>query len=65
FKALASYRPQQDDELVLQPGDQVVVTAEFDDGWAVGQNLSRGGETGVFPMSALNRPVSRTDSSVS
>ncbi|KAI9224760.1 hypothetical protein BC828DRAFT_372587 [Blastocladiella britannica] len=60
FKAIAQYQPQQDDELDLHPGDQVVVTAEFDDGWAMGQNLTRGsGMPGLFPLSALHRPISR------
>ncbi|ORX95263.1 hypothetical protein K493DRAFT_337417 [Basidiobolus meristosporus CBS 931.73] len=46
------YRPALPDELALEVDDVIVIVWTFDDGWAVGRNLSRGGE-GAFPMACV------------
>lgn len=49
FTVISTYTPTLSDELDIQPGDQVEVLVEYDDGWCQGVNLSRGGAKGVFP----------------
>ncbi|KAL0082892.1 hypothetical protein J3Q64DRAFT_1614687, partial [Phycomyces blakesleeanus] len=42
------YPPQVDDELSLSIGDIVCLALSFDDGWALGFNITSG-RKGVFP----------------
>ncbi|KAK4515083.1 mgpp2cl-1, protein phosphatase 2C-like protein 1 [Mucor velutinosus] len=53
FTIISSYTQTLDDELYIQPGDQVQVYTEYDDGWCLGINLTRGGSRGVFPQHCL------------
>lgn len=48
-QALYPYQASMADELDLSPGDIVNVQRVFDDGWAVGVNMSSGNE-GAFPV---------------
>ncbi|KAF9301823.1 hypothetical protein BGZ74_006225 [Mortierella antarctica] len=48
-QALYPYQASMADELDLNPGDIVNVQRVFDDGWAVGVNMSSGNE-GAFPV---------------
>ncbi|GAA5896184.1 hypothetical protein JCM5296_007256 [Sporobolomyces johnsonii] len=50
-----TFDPSLDDELVLYPGDCVQVLMKYDDGWALGLNLSTGNPPakGVFPFDCL------------
>ncbi|GAA5941801.1 uncharacterized protein JCM15063_000775 [Sporobolomyces koalae] len=50
-----TFDPSLDDELVLYPGDKVQVLMKYDDGWALGLNLSSGvpPAKGVFPFDCL------------
>lgn len=54
FTVISTYTPTLSDELDIQPGDQVEVLVEYDDGWCQGVNLSRGGTKGVFPRHCCN-----------
>ncbi|ORX51719.1 hypothetical protein DM01DRAFT_255755 [Hesseltinella vesiculosa] len=45
----ATYTPTLSDEIDIQAGDQVQVFEEYDDGWCLGLNLTRGQTRGVFP----------------
>lgn len=47
--AVHQYCPSQPDELNLEKGDIIVSTVSFDDGWAVGVNITTG-EKGAFPL---------------
>ncbi|KAG1078347.1 hypothetical protein G6F42_024310 [Rhizopus arrhizus] len=53
FTIISSYTQTLDDELYIQPGDQVQVYIEYDDGWCLGINLTRGCSRGVFPQHCL------------
>ncbi|GAA5954045.1 hypothetical protein JCM3765_000731 [Sporobolomyces pararoseus] len=55
-----TFDPSLDDELVLYPGDKVQVLMKYDDGWALGLNLSSGvpPSKGVFPFDCLGEQVS-------
>ncbi|GAN05586.1 hypothetical protein MAM1_0096d05057 [Mucor ambiguus] len=53
FTIISSYTQTLDDELYIQPGDQVQVYTEYDDGWCLGINLTRGRSRGVFPQHCL------------
>ncbi|CAJ0924912.1 5290_t:CDS:2 [Entrophospora sp. SA101] len=44
----------QSDELNIQLGDKVTILAEYDDGWVLGVNETRGGIKGVFPKNCGN-----------
>ncbi|KAG2206224.1 hypothetical protein INT46_006392 [Mucor plumbeus] len=55
FTIISSYRQNLDDELYIQPGDQVQIYTEYDDGWCLGINLTRGGSRGVFPQHCLDK----------
>ncbi|ORY03431.1 hypothetical protein K493DRAFT_311698 [Basidiobolus meristosporus CBS 931.73] len=46
------YSPTMADELCIEPGDSILVLWMFDDGWAVGRNVTRGGE-GAFPLACV------------
>ncbi|KAK9704307.1 hypothetical protein K7432_010262 [Basidiobolus ranarum] len=51
-----AYIPTLPDELAIDPGDSILVLWVFDDGWAVGRNITRGGE-GAFPLACVVRKV--------
>ncbi|KAJ3110610.1 hypothetical protein HDU96_006417 [Phlyctochytrium bullatum] len=53
-KVLHEYEPVQPDEIVLNPGDFVEVSVEYDDGWGTGKNLSTG-RIGAFPVACLEK----------
>lgn len=55
FAIISSYTQTLDDELYIQPGDQVQVYIEYDDGWCLGINMTRGGSRGVFPQHCLDK----------
>ncbi|XP_055932364.1 mucin-2-like isoform X1 [Argiope bruennichi] len=48
YKAIYSYKPQNDDELELNEGDMIYVVEMCDDGWYVGTSV-RTGVFGIFP----------------
>ncbi|KAI7882594.1 hypothetical protein K492DRAFT_118517, partial [Lichtheimia hyalospora FSU 10163] len=54
FPVISTYTPTLSDELDIQPGDQVEVLVEYDDGWCQGVNLSRGSSKGVFPKHCID-----------
>lgn len=54
FPVISTYTPTLSDELDIQPGDQVEVLVEYDDGWCQGVNLSRGSTKGVFPKHCVD-----------
>lgn len=43
------YDAEMEDEIICTSGDIIWVEEEFDDGWAMGQNLTTG-SSGIFPM---------------
>jgi hypothetical protein len=48
YRAIYSYRPQNEDELELKEGDLVLVMEKCDDGWYVGtSNTTK--DFGTFP----------------
>ncbi|KAF9434311.1 hypothetical protein BGZ76_008234 [Entomortierella beljakovae] len=49
YNVVAIYTPALADEVELGLGDSVTILQEFDDGWCMGINNSRGGSKGVFP----------------
>ncbi|KAI7856160.1 hypothetical protein BDC45DRAFT_427330, partial [Circinella umbellata] len=57
YTVVSTYTPTLDDEIYVHPGDQVQVYTEYDDGWCLGSNLSRGNLRGVFPLHCI-RPSS-------
>ncbi|KXS21965.1 hypothetical protein M427DRAFT_51334 [Gonapodya prolifera JEL478] len=50
--ALAEWRPQASDELLIAEGDEVNVETVFADNWCFGHNMTRSGQ-GVFPAAIL------------
>nr|CAG8533982.1 953_t:CDS:2 [Entrophospora candida] len=54
YTAVATYTPNMGDELNIQLGDKVTILAEYDDGWVLGVNETRGGIKGVFPKNCGN-----------
>ncbi|KAI9016250.1 hypothetical protein CLU79DRAFT_764111, partial [Phycomyces nitens] len=54
FTVTTTYTPTLSDEIDIQPGDQVEVLTEYDDGWCQGINLSRGNARGVFPKHCID-----------
>ncbi|KAK9367118.1 SH3 domain-containing protein [Lipomyces kononenkoae] len=48
-KANFRYQAEAEDELSLEPGDVVVVTAEVDSGWWIGE-IAGGERSGMFPV---------------
>ncbi|RKP14003.1 hypothetical protein BJ684DRAFT_15650 [Piptocephalis cylindrospora] len=54
YPVVSTYTPTLGDELEIQPGDQVQVIVEYDDGWCQGLNLSRGNAKGVFPKHCVD-----------
>lgn len=45
YVAIATYEPQNFDEVPLMPGDKLYIAESWPDGWVYGENLSRLGET--------------------
>ncbi|KAI9228925.1 MAG: hypothetical protein DHS80DRAFT_30346 [Piptocephalis tieghemiana] len=54
YPVVSTYTPTLGDELEIQPGDQVQIVVEYDDGWCQGLNLSRGNAKGVFPKHCVD-----------
>ncbi|KAI9291201.1 hypothetical protein K502DRAFT_326406 [Neoconidiobolus thromboides FSU 785] len=52
FVVSTNYVPVLPDEISLEKGDMVEVRHRFDDGWALGRNLSTD-KTGAFPLACL------------
>lgn len=53
YTVVSSYNPSLEDEIYVLPGDTVQVYAEYDDGWCLGMNISRGNARGVFPKHCI------------
>ncbi|KAJ3026321.1 UNVERIFIED_CONTAM: Sorbin and SH3 domain-containing protein 2 [Siphonaria sp. JEL0065] len=51
-RVVLAFAPERSDELDLQIGDRVIVTAEYDDGWGYGTNVTTN-QQGVFPLDCL------------
>ncbi|KAI7824318.1 hypothetical protein BC939DRAFT_387450, partial [Gamsiella multidivaricata] len=49
YNVVATYTPALADEIEIGLGDSVTILQEFDDGWCMGVNNTRGGAKGVFP----------------
>ncbi|KAI8099167.1 uncharacterized protein BX664DRAFT_289128 [Halteromyces radiatus] len=49
YTVIHAYPPQMDDELALNIGDIIMLALPFDDGWALGINMSTGLK-GAFPL---------------
>ncbi|KAI1310230.1 hypothetical protein EDD11_003876 [Mortierella claussenii] len=49
YNVVAIYQPALADEIEMGLGDSVTILQEYDDGWCMGVNNSRGGAKGVFP----------------
>ncbi|KAI9246942.1 hypothetical protein BDA99DRAFT_543126 [Phascolomyces articulosus] len=58
YTVVSTYTPTLDDEIYVHPGDQVQVYTEYDDGWCLGSNLSRGNARGVFPLHCIQASTS-------
>ncbi|KAG0224571.1 hypothetical protein BGW42_004990 [Actinomortierella wolfii] len=56
FNVVATYTPVLADEIEIRIGDSVTILQEFDDGWCMGINNSRGNIKGVFPRHCLEMP---------
>ncbi|KAF9919516.1 hypothetical protein FBU30_010922 [Linnemannia zychae] len=54
FSVVADYTPAMPDEIEIYYGDSVTVLLEYDDGWCMGINNSRGGIKGVVPRHCLS-----------
>lgn len=52
MECVFEYKANLFDELTLEVGDEVGVISKFDDGWALGHNLTSGKE-GTFPLACL------------
>ncbi|OLY78029.1 hypothetical protein AYI68_g7930 [Smittium mucronatum] len=51
-QVISPFVAKREDEITLNPGDSIIVQIAFDDGWAVGKNVSTGKE-GSFPMMCI------------
>ncbi|KAI8597820.1 hypothetical protein EDD21DRAFT_287328, partial [Dissophora ornata] len=49
YTVVTIYTPALPDEIELGQGDSVTILQEYDDGWCMGVNNTRGGTKGVFP----------------
>ncbi|ORZ10270.1 hypothetical protein BCR41DRAFT_295093, partial [Lobosporangium transversale] len=49
YTVIDIYTPTLDDEIEMCMGDSVTILQEFDDGWCMGINNTRGDIKGVFP----------------
>ncbi|KAF9088391.1 hypothetical protein BGX29_000292 [Mortierella sp. GBA35] len=54
FSVVSDYTPAMPDEIEIYYGDSVTVLQEYDDGWCMGINNSRGGIKGVLPRHCLS-----------
>ncbi|KAI8074454.1 hypothetical protein BC940DRAFT_230751 [Gongronella butleri] len=63
YAVSATYTPTLSDEIEIQVGDQVQVFEEYDDGWCLGVNVTRGQTRGVFPKHCVNAASSANASS--
>ncbi|KAF9542299.1 hypothetical protein EC957_002184 [Mortierella hygrophila] len=54
FSVVSDYTPAMPDEIEIYYGDSVTVLQEYDDGWCMGINNSRGGIKGVVPRHCLS-----------
>ncbi|KAF9907234.1 hypothetical protein EC991_011224 [Linnemannia zychae] len=54
FSVVSDYTPAMPDEIEIYYGDSVTVLQEYDDGWCMGINNSRGGVKGVVPRHCLS-----------
>jgi hypothetical protein len=54
FIVIATYIPTLSDELEIEPGDQIELIVEYDDGWCQGVNISKGYTRGVFPRHCID-----------
>ena len=52
YKCIREYTPTMEDEVEIAIGDILVVSHQYDDGWAYGVNLNTGG-LGVLPLSYI------------
>ncbi|KAI8615473.1 hypothetical protein BC830DRAFT_1168568 [Chytriomyces sp. MP71] len=52
FVGLDGGKKDLDDQLKMSPGDQVIISDTFDDGWAVGTNLTTS-MAGLFPVGVV------------
>lgn len=50
---LFGFSPEQNDEIALRPGDQLILMQAYDDGWGFGINISTQQE-GLFPLDCLD-----------
>lgn len=62
-EVIFNYVPNLSDEIYLYVGDKVIVKVKFDDGWAMGYNMSTKQEGSfplacVAPFSSNGRPIS-------
>ena len=53
FNVRSTYTPALADEIEINLGDSVTILQEYDDGWCMGVNNTRGGIKGVFPRHCL------------
>jgi hypothetical protein len=53
YTIISSFTQTLDDELYIQPGDKIQVLNEYNDGWCLAKNLTRGGSTGVLPQNCF------------
>ncbi|KAJ3398157.1 Sorbin and SH3 domain-containing protein 2 [Chytriomyces hyalinus] len=51
-RSIYQYEPTMPDELGTQIGDEILLTAEYEDGWGQGQNLNTSMD-GFFPLAIL------------
>ncbi|CAO3563402.1 unnamed protein product [Mortierella alpina] len=49
YNVVATYTPALADEIEIALGDSVTILQEYDDGWCMGVNNTRGSAKGVFP----------------
>ncbi|KAG0029951.1 hypothetical protein BGZ81_003246 [Podila clonocystis] len=54
FSVVTTYTPALADEIEIGLGDSVTVLQEFDDGWCLGVNNTRGRIRGVFPSHCVD-----------
>jgi hypothetical protein len=52
-RVVFEYRATQSDELDCLPGDEIVVSKRYPDGWAQGLNLETR-QSGMFPLAVLD-----------
>ncbi|KAJ3052535.1 hypothetical protein HK097_006101 [Rhizophlyctis rosea] len=55
YQALWSHSPGNLDEMAMETGDKILVRTEYEDGWCLGLNLTKGGVVGMAPLILLER----------